>query len=815
MIGFSFRRFRRVAAAVVMSSVFAACAGGGATRPVPQQAPSAAGPLGQFAVPAAPSFAVPPRPQAATPLMPATSRRLRPSSAHPSFFAGEAALNNGVYYLALPDTNVFGYYSYLTNQSYIYHFDLGYEYILDANDGAGGLYMYDFASSHWWYTNRAAFPYVYDFSLNTFLYYYPDTNNAGHYTTNPRYFYDFGTQEIITLPSPATSTKSFTVSPSGPSSATFDAITNGIGGNITMPAASASATLTATLSTTPPNGVPTVSDTLRRPASIGGSLTPIAYISVTSSASVTFAFTPGVTASPFGTVPAYGYLGAYDPTNGWVAAAGATTLVGSHFTFAPLNALYTITPGTPYVFAIFASASLVAVTPPGNTDTPDPGGIACSSYAVWANGRGRLPHAVARQSTVVSNRLYVTRRADARTTSAVHGMSLRSVPLGSESNGLVHEAITLPAGTDAVKAAAQLRSTAGVVDVAPVHRRFLEGDGAANDPLLDNDHQWYLTITNVDPGAWAITHGTGITVAMIDTGVDETNADLAPKLNKTESIVGGIVTTSAQDTNGHGSNTAGLAAASTNNGYGFASTGWDVHLLAYKIFPDTTNTSDCQGADTADEAAAIYDAVANGVSVISLSIGSPQSSGADAAEQTAVESAISSGVTVVAADGNEGPGAPPDYPAAYAGVIAVGASSVTDSTANTYSAITSENVASYSNDSPTLVAPGGDALADDPNLPPDYLHWIAGYGTTTANATFDRCSNSGGVCEVLFNGTSQATPQVSGAVALMMAKHGGGRSLTPAQVKSILTSTAHLLPSISATRQGAGRLNVQAAVAGS
>jgi Subtilase family len=606
------------------------------------------------------------------------------------------------------------------------------------------------------------------------------------------------------------STATLAVTSSGPVTGSFSSPVGGVTASVTMPATNGgSATLTATLTTTPPSGIPTVSDVKRRPATIGGTLTPIAYVTVSSSASVTFSFTPGVVVTPGAAVPAYGYLAAYDPTKGWIAAAGATTLVNSAFTFAPLNALYTIAPGTNYVLAVFASPALVAVTPPGNTDP-----VTCSAYAVQAGSTRRLPRSAAMQPATVADRLYVTRRADDRVASAVRGVALRTVSLGGE-NGLIHEAITIPAGTDAAKVAAQLRSTAGVVDVAPVHRRFLEGDGAANDPLLDNDHQWYLTITNVDPGAWAITHGTGITVAVIDTGVDETNTDLAPKLTKTESIVGGIVTTSAQDTNGHGSNVSGLVAASTNNGYGFAGTGWDVHLLVYKIFPDTTSTSDCQGADTADEAAAINDAVANGVSVINLSLGSPQSGGSDAAEQTAVENAISKGVTVVAADGNGGTGAPPDYPAAYAGVIAVGASSVTDSAANTYSAITAENVASYSNDSPTLVAPGGDALSDNPNLPPDYLHWIAGYGTTTANDVNDRCSNSGGVCVVLFNGTSQATPQVSAAVALMMAKHGGQRSLTPSQAKSILSSTAHLLPGISATRQGAGRLNVQAAVAGS
>ena len=91
----------------------------------------------------------------------------------------------------------------MTDPHYIYHFDLGYEYVADPNDGKSSAYFYDFASGHWWYTSPTfAFPYVYDFSLNAFLYYYPDANNAGHYTAKPRYFYDFANGQIITLPGP-------------------------------------------------------------------------------------------------------------------------------------------------------------------------------------------------------------------------------------------------------------------------------------------------------------------------------------------------------------------------------------------------------------------------------------------------------------------------------------------------------------------------------------------------------------------------------------------------------------------------------------
>ena len=121
-------------------------------------------------------------------------------SATPAFFAGETALSNGVYYLAFPNGNFFGYYSFLPNPAYIFHFDLGFEYVFDAADGKSGVYFYDFASSTFFYTSPSfPFPYLYDFSLNSVLYYYPDPSNAGHYNTNGvRYFYDFNTGQIIT-----------------------------------------------------------------------------------------------------------------------------------------------------------------------------------------------------------------------------------------------------------------------------------------------------------------------------------------------------------------------------------------------------------------------------------------------------------------------------------------------------------------------------------------------------------------------------------------------------------------------------------------
>ncbi len=80
----------------------------------------------------------------------------------------------------------------------MYHADLGYEFVTQGSV-PGSVYFYDFASGHWWYTTSALFPYLYDFSLNTWIYYFPNTQSPGHYTANPRYFSDLTTGQILTM----------------------------------------------------------------------------------------------------------------------------------------------------------------------------------------------------------------------------------------------------------------------------------------------------------------------------------------------------------------------------------------------------------------------------------------------------------------------------------------------------------------------------------------------------------------------------------------------------------------------------------------
>ncbi len=87
---------------------------------------------------------------------------------------------------------------------YIFHFDLGCEYIFDAQDGKGGVYFHVFASSDFFYTgSNFPFPYLYDFGLNSTVYCYPSPSNAGHYNMNGvRYFYVFSTGQIISKQCP-------------------------------------------------------------------------------------------------------------------------------------------------------------------------------------------------------------------------------------------------------------------------------------------------------------------------------------------------------------------------------------------------------------------------------------------------------------------------------------------------------------------------------------------------------------------------------------------------------------------------------------
>jgi subtilisin len=232
--------------------------------------------------------------------------------------------------------------------------------------------------------------------------------------------------------------------------------------------------------------------------------------------------------------------------------------------------------------------------------------------------------------------------------------------------------------------------------------------------------------------------GSGIKVAVLDTGILTSHADLQ--------VVGGYDVTgigSYVDDHGHGTHVAGTVAA-LNNTIGVIGAAPAAQLYAVKVL-------DRYGSGTySNIIAGIEWAINNDIDVINMSLGG--SSGSTALEQ-ACDAAYKAGILVVAAAGNEGTSTGGTecigYPAKYSSVMAVGS-------------ITSSNIRSYfSSTGATLeiMAPGSDIYS------------------TTINGSYGTMS-----------GTSMACPHVAGVAALVWSAK---PSLTNVQLRSALNETAN------------------------
>ncbi len=462
-----------------------------------------------------------------------------------------------------------------------------------------------------------------------------------------------------------------------------------------------------------------------------------------------------------------------------------------------------------------------------------------SAAAFSAAADSALPRSFARgalgKPAFSSTRLVVRYRAAALASAGHRPLDLersagieRGVAVGPMTGGVLTRVVDVPADAKLGDIAARMRGRAEVVSATPERLYYKEGSTAVmpSDPRF-NDYQQWSEFAIKAPGAWGYTLGSpAVAIAIIDTGADFNHPDLAgAKITYAESVLSGTVTVgsaAAQDTDGHGTNVAGIAAADTNNSFAYAGTGFNSSLQIYKVFANGTAANKYNStANSGDVSEAIYDAVSHGARVINLSLGACQARGGDPMQRDAVQFAIAHNVTVVAAAGNErggtsddpacsGGSSTVDYPAAYDGAIAVGASKLDDSASPMTFAGAVEKVASYSNSGPglSLVAPGGEPPDAEVSgsTAPDLLHWIAGLYTSTAADPAMQCGNKS-ECKALFAGTSQATPHVSGVAALMLAANSG---LSSAQIKASLMATADDLGD---ANQGAGRLDAYRALA--
>ena len=165
---------------------------------------------------------------------------------------------------------------------------------------------------------------------------------------------------------------------------------------------------------------------------------------------------------------------------------------------------------------------------------------------------------------------------------------------------------------------------------------------------LPNDPQWaaaqsdYLAPLRLDR-AWDISKGSGVTVAVVDTGADLNHPDLAGQLVTGRNVMDPF--SAPQDDNGHGTMTAGIVAARTNNGRGVVGVAPSAKVMPIKVLDSNGSGSD------ADIAVGIDWARTHGAKVINLSLGG---SADDPVLRDAVENAIAANVVVVAAAGNDG-----------------------------------------------------------------------------------------------------------------------------------------------------------------
>ncbi|GMQ85593.1 MAG: hypothetical protein BMS9Abin07_1160 [Acidimicrobiia bacterium] len=299
--------------------------------------------------------------------------------------------------------------------------------------------------------------------------------------------------------------------------------------------------------------------------------------------------------------------------------------------------------------------------------------------------------------------------------------------------------------------------------------------GVPNDPWFGS--QWNFNAVGV-AAAWDETEGAGVTVAVVDTGVALGGEDLACRTfvdpyNAAAATTGlGAVV----DIDGHGTHITGTVAQCTNNGKGVAGIAPDVSIMPIKVTDDETSL-----ATSLTLAAGIDWAVAKGADVINISMGRtcvavwPTCS--DPVVTTSIEAAEAAGVVIVVSAGNDGTGFVAT-PANHPYTIAVGASTIS----NTRASYSSYGAAL------SIVAPGGEG----------------------GNGILQETFNGGSWAYYFYTGTSSAAPHVSGAVALVLAVQ---PSLTPAQVRSLLSNTAlDLGPAGWDKEHGAGLLQIDAAV---
>ncbi|MGI5336946.1 type VII secretion-associated serine protease mycosin [Streptomyces sp. CA-181903] len=290
--------------------------------------------------------------------------------------------------------------------------------------------------------------------------------------------------------------------------------------------------------------------------------------------------------------------------------------------------------------------------------------------------------------------------------------------------------------------------------------------------------EWALDALRLQE-AWRTTRGAGVTVAVLDTGVDAGHPDLRGRVLPGKDLVGFGAGRGDRTWARHGTAMAGIIAGrghGDGDGDGVLGVAPEARVLPVRVIleegdPARARARGARGGALAD---GIRWAADHGADVINLSLGDDSATAhPDAGEDAAVRYALAKGAVVVASAGNGGrDGDHASYPAAYPGVIAVTA---VDRNGGRAAFSTRRWYA-------TLSAPGVGVVIADPDR-----RYYEGWGTSAAAAF------------------------VSGAAALVRSAHPG---LAPAEVRRLLVSSAREAPPGGRSDElGAGVVDPAAALA--